>query len=160
MNTAEESIPISHATEGKPAATPDLLRAVRAFADRDPAGYAAVIRPLREQAELFVEELAAGRLNELLEVTRAYGAALAELGARADSPIVTPRFELASELALNLGGVAKPSGAGGGDVGIALFTDATAARTFSSRLTQLGMHPIDTGLDSGGVYRRVPTSSG
>ncbi len=100
------------------------------------------------------------RLNELLEATRAYGAALVELGARADSPIVTSRFELASELALNLGGVAKPSGAGGGDVGIALFGDVSAARTFSSRLTQLGMQPIDVGLDSGGVHRRVPTSIG
>ncbi|MEP6653567.1 MAG: hypothetical protein ABJA82_09430 [Myxococcales bacterium] len=144
--------------EGKPAATPDLVRAVKAFAERDPRGYAEVIRSLREQAELFVEELAAGHLPQLIEATRAYGAALMELGTRADSPIVTSRLELASELALNLGGVAKPSGAGGGDVGIALFAEVSAARTFSARITQLGMQLIDVGLDSMGLHRRLPAS--
>lgn len=146
--------------EGKPAATPDLVRAVRAFGETDPRGYAEVMRPLREQAELFVEELAAGNLAAVLETARAYGAGLMELGGRAAIEIVTPRFELASELALNLGGVAKPSGAGGGDVGIALFADSAAARTFSTRLTQLGLQLIDVGLDSHGVHRRMPASNG
>ena len=144
--------------EGKPAATPNLVRTVKDFAERDPQGYAAVMRPLRDQAESFVEELSAGNIAGLLEAARAYGAGLMELGARADSPIITPRFELASELAMNLGGVAKPSGAGGGDVGIGLFGDAGAARTFSSRLTQLGLQIIDVLIDSTGVHRRLPAS--
>ena len=58
-----------------------------------------------------------------------------------------------------LGGVAKPSGAGGGDIGIGLFGDAAAARTFAARLTQLGLQILDVGLDSNGVHRRLPASN-
>jgi phosphomevalonate kinase len=145
--------------EGKPAATPDLLRIVRGFAERDPDGYAKVMRPLREHAELFVEALNAGSVDDLLAAARGYGDGLMELGNQAETPIVTSRFEIAADLAANLGGVAKPSGAGGGDVGIALFGELTAARTFSSRLTQLGLHVIDVGLDSNGVHRRQPSLS-
>ncbi len=45
-------------------------------------------------------------------------------------PIVTPPFARAAALAAELGGAAKPSGAGGGDVGVALFPDRAAAQTF------------------------------
>src|SRR5450432_388178 len=144
--------------EGTPAATPDMVRAVKELAERDPEGYASIMRPMREQAELFVEELAAGNSTGMLEAARAYGLGMMNLGVKAGSPIVTARFELASELALNLGGVAKPSGAGGGDVGIGLFDDATAARTFSSRLIQLGLAVLDVALDTTGVHRRLPAS--
>ncbi|MBC8131918.1 MAG: hypothetical protein H7X95_02980 [Deltaproteobacteria bacterium] len=145
--------------EGKPAATPDMIRAVKAYAARDPYGYADVMRPLREHAELFVEGLSTGDVTALLESARAYGNGLMDLGTRAGTPIVTPHFELASEMALNLGGVAKPSGAGGGDIGIALFPGSAAARNFSSRLSQLGLQLIDVGLDSTGVHRRLPASN-
>jgi phosphomevalonate kinase len=142
--------------EGKPASTPDLVRAVRNYADRNPEGYAQVMRPLREQAELFVEALSGGKLDALLMAARDYGTGLMELGVRAGTQIVTSRFELAAEMAINLGGVAKPSGAGGGDIGIGLFGEAAPARTFSSRLIQLGLQVIDVGLDSNGVHRRQP----
>ncbi len=143
--------------EGSSAATTDMLRIVQAFADRDPDGYARVMHPLRERAELFVEALAAGSVDDMLTAARDYGDGLLELGGRAGTPIVTPRFEIAADLATNLGGVAKPSGAGGGDVGIALFGDLAGARNFSSRLSQLGLQVLDIVLDSKGVHRRQPS---
>jgi phosphomevalonate kinase len=143
--------------EGKPAATPDLVRAIRSYADRDAAGYDRVMRPLREQAEVFVEALTAGNLSQLLAAARSYGAGLVELGIQAGIPIVTSRFEIAADLASNLGGVAKPSGAGGGDVGIALFAETAVAHNFTSRLNQLGLQVIDVALESSGVHRRKPT---
>lgn len=145
--------------EGKPASTVDLIRAVRSYAEGDPAGYARVMRPLREQAELFAEALAAANVPDVIAAAHNYGAGLVELGTRAGIAIVTPRFEMAASLAANLGGVAKPSGAGGGDVGIALFGDLTAARNFSSRLQHLGLQVIDVGLESNGVHRRQPASN-
>jgi phosphomevalonate kinase len=145
--------------EGKPAATPELIRGVKSFAERQPTEYAEAMRPLREQAELFVEALVAESLPDLLKAAEAYGAGLVELGVRSGVAIVTPRFELASDLATNLGGVAKPSGAGGGDVGIGLFGDAEAAETFTSRVQQLGLQVIDAALEPKGVHRRQPSSS-
>ncbi|MES1171964.1 MAG: hypothetical protein ABUL77_01895 [Bacteroidota bacterium] len=145
--------------EGKPSSTTDLIRSVHTYADRDPAGYERVMRPLREQAERFIEALTLEKIAEVLDAARKYGEGLLELGVKSGTAIVTPRFEIAADLAINLGGVAKPSGAGGGDVGIALFGDMAAARNFSSRLQEIGLQVIDVALDSQGVHRRMPGSS-
>ena len=66
--------------------------------------------------------------RETIAATRAAAAALAALGKAADVPIVTPPFERAAALAEELRRRGKPSGAGGGDVGIALFPIAPVAR--------------------------------
>jgi phosphomevalonate kinase len=145
--------------EGRSAATPDLVRGVRAFAERNPAGYGAALQPLRENSELFAEAFAAGKVSELLAAARTFGAALADLGAKSGVPIITTRFEIAADLAINLGGVAKPSGAGGGDIGIGLFGDEDAARTFTSRVEQLGLRVLDAPLEPKGVHRRLPSAS-
>ena len=145
--------------EDRSSSTPDLVRGVRAYAERDPTGYAAAMRPLREQAELFVEAFAAANVPDLLTMARAFGGALGDLGAQSGVPIVTTRFEIASNLAINLGGAAKPSGAGGGDIGVGLFGDEEAAATFSSRVEQLGLRVIDAPLESKGVHRRQPSAS-
>jgi phosphomevalonate kinase len=145
--------------EGTPSSTVDLIRAVRSYADSNPEGYARVMQPLREQAESFAEALAEGNADGLVSAARNYLDGLTELGGRAGVPIVTERFQMAGDLAINLGGVAKPSGAGGGDVGVALFVNDAAARDFTSRLAHLGLEVVDLGLDSLGVHRRQPGQS-
>lgn len=145
--------------EGKPSATPALLRRVREFAESRPSAYAEVMRPLRETSEQFVEAFAEGKVADLIAAARAFGVALEELGSQAAIPIVTTHFELAADLAINLGGVAKPSGAGGGDVGVGLFGDDDAATTFASRIEELGMRVLDTPLEAKGVHRRQPSAN-
>jgi len=143
-------------SEGQSASTPDLVRGVKAFAERNPSGYASALRPLREQAELFAEAFAEGKIAALLDSARIFGTAL---GMRSGVPIVTTRFEIAANLAINLGGVAKPSGAGGGDIGVGLFGDEGAARTFASRVEQLGLRVLDAPIETKGVHRRQPSAS-
>jgi phosphomevalonate kinase len=145
--------------EGKSAATPALLRSVRDFAERSPHAYAAAMRPLRETSEQFVEAFAEGKVTDLIAAARLFETALGELGTQAGVPIVTTRFEIAADLAINLGGVAKPSGAGGGDVGVGLFGDEDAARTFSSRIEELGLRVLDAPIEAKGVHRRQPSAN-
>jgi len=145
--------------EDRASSTPDLIRGVKAWAEKNVAGYAAAMRPLREQAELFVEAFAADNVPALIDTAIAFGAAMGELGDKAGVPIVTPRFGIASDLAINLGGAAKPSGAGGGDIGVGLFGDDDAATTFASRVEQLGLRVIDAPLDGKGVHRRQPSAN-
>jgi phosphomevalonate kinase len=145
--------------EDRAASTPELVRGVKTWAEKHATEYAAAMRPLREQAELFVEAFAAENVPALIETATTFGAALGELGDKAGVPIVTPRFGIASDLAINLGGAAKPSGAGGGDVGVGLFGDEDAATTFASRVEQLGLRVIDAPLDGKGVHRRLPSAN-
>jgi phosphomevalonate kinase len=73
----------------------------------------------------------------------------------ASVPIVTDAFTRASELAKELGGIAKPSGAGGGDIGVAMFATPEAARLFARALPK-PLAPLDVDLDRMGVRRRSP----
>jgi phosphomevalonate kinase len=70
-------------------------------------------------------------------------------------PIVTPPFVQAAALARSLGGAAKPSGAGGGDVGVALFGEEGAAAEFTRRCPA-GVSVLDVGVDPDGARRRHP----
>ena len=83
-------------------------------------------------------------------------AQLAALGDLIGLPIVTPALAEAAALAQSLGGAAKPSGAGGGDVGVAFMTDQGAAETFRERAAHLGLEilSIRTGADG---LRREPS---
>ena len=62
----------------------------------------------------------------------------------------------AAELARSLGGAAKPSGAGGGDLGVAFFADERAARDFAARCPE-GLLVLDLQLGATGAYRRLPS---
>jgi hypothetical protein len=64
----------------------------------------------------------------------------------------------AAKLAEELGGAAKPSGAGGGDVGVAFLTDHGAAETFRQRAAHLGLEILSIRTGASGL-RREPSDS-
>ena len=103
---------------GEPAPTAPLLAR---FAE---APRAAALRALVAVAEEAAAAVAAGDASALIEAVRRSAHALEELGAEAGLPIVTPALRRLVEVADRLGIAAKPSGAGGGDCGIALVRSA------------------------------------
>jgi len=139
---------------GAASSTVDRVRAVLAFAARDPARHATLVGALAEAASRLRAALGAGDVAELVEAVRAAGAGMHALGLAADVPIVTPALAAAAAHAAELGGAAKPSGAGGGDVGAALFPQRAAADAFRARAPGLGLSILDITIDSTGVSRR------
>jgi phosphomevalonate kinase len=140
---------------GQAVSTTNMIEGVQKFARRDPVAYRQMIDNLREIAEKFVDELQAGSATGAVAVAGRYGRRLAVLGAAASVPIVTDAFTRAAELATELGGIAKPSGAGGGDIGIAMFATPETARLFARALPK-PLAPLDVDLDRLGVRRRLP----
>ncbi len=69
---------------------------------------------------------------------RAAADALARMARAAEVDWSTPAHEAIRALALAHGGAAKPSGAGGGDVAIALLPDPDAERAFAAAAEALG----------------------
>jgi phosphomevalonate kinase len=57
---------------------------------------------------------------------------MGELGDAAGIPILTDALKQIAQLASAAGGAAKPSGAGGGDVALALFPDTASDQRFES----------------------------
>jgi phosphomevalonate kinase len=137
-----------------PADTRAMVESVRAYGRRAPSSYKMLIGGLRATAERFANELGAGRATGAVVAAGRYGRQLAELGKAAGVPIVTEIFERAAALARELGGDAKPSGAGGGDVGVALFATPEAAALFA-RACQPALSVLDVSLARSGVSRRT-----
>jgi mevalonate kinase len=138
---------------GESADTRTLVESVRSYSRSAPSSYRMLMGALRTTAERFVSELGAGRATGAVVAAGRYGRQLAELGKAAGVPIVTETFERAAALARELGGDAKPSGAGGGDVGVALFATPEAAALFA-RACQPALSVLDVSLAPSGVHRR------
>jgi len=143
---------------GQAVSTTNMIQGVQKFAKKDPTAYGQMIETLHETAGRFVAELRAGSATGAVALAGRYGRRLAVLGAAASVPIVTEAFNRASELAKELGGIAKPSGAGGGDIGIAMFATPETARLFARALPE-PLAPLDVDLDRLGVHRRLPDES-
>jgi mevalonate kinase len=130
------------------------IRGVRELGARAPAEHASLMAALRAATDRFVESMTAGNRRETIVATRATAAALAALGSAAGVPIVTPPFERAAALAIDRGGAAKPSGSGGGDVGVAFFLDRDAAQSFAAASAAEGLDVLDLHIDQLGIHRR------
>ena len=111
-------------------------------------------------------------LDELAAVARAAGAAmdagdgdalcgavdrcgtlLARFGRETGLPIMTPALERLIDAAHRAGAVAKPSGAGGGDCGIALASSPTVAAAVRAAWRDAGILPLDITVAHEGAAR-------
>jgi len=142
---------------GTPARTSELVAKVHALRDRDPRTHRAAIDAIAAQAARFATALAHADASEAIAALDAHGEAMAALGRAADAPIVTASLAAAASLARELGGAAKPSGAGGGDIAIALLPNLAARDALFARAPSLGLQPLDIALGAEGV--RIEASS-
>jgi phosphomevalonate kinase len=140
---------------GAAVSTAAMIDGVKKFAKKDPTAYRQIIENLGEIAGRFVAEIRAGNATGAVEAAGRYGRRLAVLGTAASVPIVTGPFTRAADVAKELGGIAKPSGAGGGDIGVGMFATPEAARLFARALPK-PLVPLDVDMDRDGVRRRVP----
>jgi phosphomevalonate kinase len=91
------------------------------------AGPSRTLDRLAATAESAADAVGRGDAPSLLAAVDRSAELLAELGREAGIPIVTPALERLVACARQVGAVAKPSGAGGGDCGIALVASAAQA---------------------------------
>ena len=138
---------------GVPSPTVDFLDAVARLAARDPATHGTRLADLGATAAAFLRAVDGGDAALLLEAVRFAEAGLGALGRDADVPIVTPMLAAAAALARDLGGAAKPSGAGGGDVGVAFFAERRAAESFRKRAPALGVRILSITTGDRGLGR-------
>ena len=81
----------------------------------------------------------------------AHGEAMGRLGASAGAPIVTAELDRVAQIARSCGGGAKPSGAGGGDVALAFFSDAERGARFETACEEAGFTLLSVALGADGV---------
>jgi phosphomevalonate kinase len=138
---------------GTPSSTVDCLQAVSAFAKANPETHRQLLPPIADAVTRFEAGLFARDTPEIIASVAAAHLGMEMLGQAAGVPIVTPVLGHAALLAAEVGGAAKPSGAGGGDVGIAFLPDPEAAREFRARATDVGLGILDLYVDPTGISR-------
>jgi len=141
---------------GKEARTSEFVRAVRAYEARDASGYAVIRDSLHQQAARFADAIQGADGVEIVAAAGAYGQNMGQLGNAAGVSIMTHELQQIATLATHHGGSAKPSGAGGGDVAIAFFTNETDALAFDAACRSEALDLLNLGLGAPGVRPETP----
>ena len=135
------------------------LASVRKFAQGSPRAYAMIINEMLEHADRFVAELSDGNATAAITSAGYYGRCILQLATAASVPFLCEHFTRAMELAREIGGIARPTGAGHGDLGLAMFATPEGASLFA-HACRPPLVPLMIGLDRSGVRCLVLDASG
>lgn len=138
---------------GRAADTPILIARVRAAADRDRSGYAAVTAAITGAARALLAACEAADAAAAVEALAAGGAAVAGLGHLAGVELESAHHRTLAAAARAAGGALKPTGAGAGDIAIAGFSDPAGAARFGDAIVRDGFSALPLGIDREGVRR-------
>jgi phosphomevalonate kinase len=133
---------------GEGAATAPLL------ARFDAAGDPPVLGELRDTAAAAATAVGRGDAGGLAAAVARSADLLDRLGRETGLPLVTPALARLVAAAAGVGAVAKPSGAGGGDCGIALATSPAQAAAVRAAWQATGIVPLPVAVAARGVQAR------
>lgn len=136
---------------GEPASTAALIARVTALREADPAAYEAFLASSERAVDHLVGGLQSANRFRALDALARNRQALATLGEAAGVAIETPALATLARLAQEAGGAGKPSGAGGGDCGVALiFGDLEAVR-LEAAWRAAGLEPLRLAASDAGI---------
>ena len=139
---------------GQSASTPAMLARLQAFRERDPTGFVAHMGRLGANAGQAVAAWRAEDLSGLLGAITGYESGLRRLDKAAGLGIFSPVHERLREIAVHHGAVYKPSGAGGGDFGIALTDSRTVEQKLHAAYRAAGFSVLEAALCAPGLSVR------
>lgn len=139
---------------GQSASTPAMLGRLRAYRQREGAGFASHMERLSATAGQGVAAWIAGDTPGVLAAVAGYESGLRRLDADAGIGIFSPAHERLRDIARAHGAVYKPSGAGGGDFGIALTDSRRVEQELRAAYAAAGIEVLDAGLGPPGLNVR------
>jgi len=139
---------------GRSASTGDFLARLDEGMSNDGGEIVAVLNELGSISAAGIADLREGRISALLDDVSDFGRAMEQLGEAAGIPILSDEHLELRRIADNVGVSYKPSGAGGGDVGIAFTDDPDLVKAFAAKATEAGFPPLDLKVDPNGVQSK------
>ncbi|HTM20151.1 MAG TPA: hypothetical protein VL172_06585, partial [Kofleriaceae bacterium] len=134
---------------GVVAPTAPLVAAVMQLRGHDPDRWAAWREAIDLSARALVRACAEEDAAAAVAALATGANAIAALGHAAGVPLETAQHRRLADLAGRRGGACKPTGAGGGDLAVAAFTDAAAAEQFRGDVAGAGMACLALRVASG-----------
>ena len=136
---------------GKSASTTDLVKGVHCFRDKDPVGYQKIMAEMAELSSAGIAGLKKADTPAFLDAVREYCREMERLGQLSDAPILSPEHRRIGEIVRECGAAYKPSGAGGGALGIAFAASANILQECDVRLKKAGIECIDISIARKGI---------
>jgi phosphomevalonate kinase len=136
---------------GRSASTPGLVARYRAWQRERPGPAAKQQRLLDETAEAGCAAARDDDAGAFLRAVAAYGRALEEMGDSMGAEIVTAEHRAIRAEAERYGVTYKVSGAGGGDLGLALSADEEALDAFKQSIAARRFAVVDLAVDRHGL---------
>jgi len=135
---------------GRSASTSGFLERLEARRAVHPRGVDRAISRLGELSEAGVDALEATAVPAFLDTVDGFWDALEALGREIEMPILSEEHKRLRRLAAESGVRYKPSGAGGGDLGIAFAVDPAAMQETAARAEAEGFAVLDLEADPRG----------
>jgi phosphomevalonate kinase len=133
------------------ASTPDMILKMNEWKARNPGAYNGRIEMISEIVDRFLQAWRMKDRESIIALLRDNRALLKELTRESGVPIETEDLKKLADIADQLGAAGKLSGAGGGDVGIAINFDDHVIEDIKLAWKQSGIVPLDAALDAHGV---------
>lgn len=137
---------------GESASTTQFVRKVNEFKLKQLASFNGIITRMRFTSIAGIEAIREVNIDRFMNAVRQYYIAMDELGDKSGIPIVTEAHQKINELVAAEGCAYKPSGAGGGDIGIAICHSPAEKSRISKKLMDNGFQLIHLQLTENGVH--------
>lgn len=136
---------------GAPASTASFLQIVGRARSSRPAAYRSWIAKMADASERGLAALEKRDLAAFGECLDLYAELMAGFGDSCGVPVVNADHAAIGRLVREAGGCYKPSGAGGGDVGLAWAPEAEGLRRIVRRVRESGYTPLPLAFNAEGL---------
>ncbi len=117
----------------------------------NPSGISRALDDLSEVSVFGIQALRSSRTDAFLDAVNTFREGLEALGREAEIPIMSPEHQHILDLARSSGVSYKPSGAGGGDLGLAFSNDPRAIERMAAAVHEAGYETLDLSVDPHGI---------
>ncbi|WP_246202653.1 phosphomevalonate kinase [Virgibacillus doumboii] len=128
---------------GTPASTSKLITKIKQLNIDNPKLYEAFLTDSQTAVSTFLKGISEEDTSLIFKGIKQNRHALAAVGQNANAEVETPLLKKLCDLAEAYGGAGKPSGAGGGDCGIAFLPSRDKAEQLMKVWEQAGIKPLD-----------------
>ncbi len=146
-----ENLHICIGWTGSPASTSSLIQKIRRLKDTNELLYEQFLSDSGKAVGSFLDGVQHDYATKVIEGVRLNRQALSVVGKNAGVDIETSALTVLCDLAEKHGGAGKPSGAGGGDCGIAFMPSEEQANELMKAWKKAGIKPLDLTLCSDGA---------
>ncbi len=140
--TMPEDLHIIPIWSGAPASTRQLVKKVNAFKNDSPSAFGKIMDTLFALSEAGCRAFADKNSSDFIEICNRYYSELRKLGEISNADIISERHRKIAKLVSRSGAAYKPSGAGSGDIGLALTDSPDTADKVRENILRSGFNIV------------------